>query len=183
MSILFFDIDTQYDFMRSGGRLYVPGAEKIIPRLKTLTRFADKERITIISSLDTHTKQDPEFRQFPAHCLVNTPGQKKIKETIARQTKQVFIKKHTFDVFTNPRTKKIVKNFAIALVYGVALDYCVKAACLGLVKAGLKTYLIKDATKAVTEKGKCQTLRLLKQKGVRFLTTQRAIKWIKRLKP
>ena len=31
--LVFFDVDTQVDFMRPTGRLYVPGAEQIVPNL------------------------------------------------------------------------------------------------------------------------------------------------------
>ncbi|MCM8780142.1 MAG: isochorismatase family protein, partial [Candidatus Omnitrophica bacterium] len=104
---LFFDVDTQYDFMYPQGKLYVRGAENIIPNLNTLTKFADKSKITIVSSLDAHIKNDPEFRQFPQHCVAHTKGQRKISQTIARHTKQIIIKKCTFDVFSNPKAKRI----------------------------------------------------------------------------
>jgi len=37
---LFYDVDTQRDFMLPEGKLYVPGAERIFPCLEALTRFA-----------------------------------------------------------------------------------------------------------------------------------------------
>ena len=173
---LFFDVDTQYDFMCRAGRLYVKGADKITGNLKVLTEFADKNNITVISSLDTHIKNDPEFKMFPAHCVKNTAGYKKITQTLAGNTEQIFIEKRTFDAFSNPRTKQYIKPFDTAYVYGVATDYCVKAACLGLVKAGLKVYLVKDAIKAVTKKGERDTLRLLKAKGVILVATREVVK-------
>ena len=38
--IVFLDIDTQNDFMRVKGALYVPGAQALIPNLKALTGVA-----------------------------------------------------------------------------------------------------------------------------------------------
>ena len=38
--VLFWDVDTQYDFMRADGKLYVPDAERLIPNLKRLTDYA-----------------------------------------------------------------------------------------------------------------------------------------------
>lgn len=169
--IVFLDIDTQYDFMSLSGRLYVSGAEKIIPNLKRLFKLAQENNIPIISSLDTHKTNDPEFKSFPPHCIKGTKGHNKIRTTITNKTKQIFITKFTIDVFSNPRIKSILKPYRIAYVFGVALDYCVKAVCLGLVDLGIKTYLVKDATKAVTAKGKAKTLRLLKQKGVILINT------------
>jgi len=178
--IVFLDIDTQYDFMHPRGKLYIPGAERLVPNLKRLFKIAKKKNISLISSLDTHRKNDPEFKDFPPHCVGGTQGHKKIKETLVKKTKQIFILKHTIDIFSNPEIKVVLRPYRIAYVFGVALDYCVKAACLGLVNSGIKTYLVKDATKAVSAKGKTQTLRLLKQKGVIFLKTEEVIKRLTR---
>ncbi|MGD9014876.1 MAG: cysteine hydrolase family protein [Candidatus Omnitrophota bacterium] len=178
--IVFLDIDTQYDFMYPTGKLYVPKAEGLIPNLKRLFTIAGNKRIPIISSLDTHSKHDPEFKQFPAHCLKGTKGFRKIRQTITKNTKQILVIKHTFDVFSNPRIKLFLKPYTAAYVFGVALDYCVKAACLGLVRLGKKTYLVTDATQAVTAKGKRETLKLLRQKGAIFIKTERVIERLSR---
>lgn len=174
--IIFLDIDTQYDFMNPRGKLYVPGAEKLIPNLRHLFRLAKKNNIPIISSLDTHKRNDTEFKCFSVHCIKGSKGHKKIRQALSKKVRQIFIKKHTIDIFSNPQIKSVLKPYQTAYVFGVALDYCVKATCLGLVKLGIKTYLIKDATKAVSNKGKREALRLLKQKGVIALTTDTVIK-------
>ena len=38
--VIFWDVDTQYDFMKADGKLYVPDAEQLIPNLKKLTDYA-----------------------------------------------------------------------------------------------------------------------------------------------
>ena len=38
--VIFWDVDTQVDFMLQGGKLYVPGAEKLIPNLRRLVDAA-----------------------------------------------------------------------------------------------------------------------------------------------
>jgi len=63
--IIFFDIDTQYDFMHKNGNLYVPDAESIISNLKKLTQFAKRKNISVVASADKH-------------------GHDKIKETVVR---------------------------------------------------------------------------------------------------
>lgn len=173
--ILFFDVDTQYDFINPKGKLYAKGAEKTIPNLKKLTEFADNKGIVILSTVDTHTRNDPEFKDFPPHCVAGTNGQRKIKQTIAKKTRQMIIKKNTIEIFTGLEPKKQVKDFDIAYVYGIATDYCVKTACLGLVKHGLKTYLITDAIKEISKKAGTAALKLLKRKGVIFLKTKGVI--------
>ncbi|MCX7926782.1 MAG: isochorismatase family protein [Candidatus Omnitrophica bacterium] len=173
--IVFVDVDTQFDFMNPSGALYVKGAEKIISHLKKLTAVADSLEIPIVSSVDTHRKNDPEFKLFPRHCVKATAGQKKISATIAKRTKQIIIAKTTFDMFSNPKADKVLKPFDVAYVYGVALDFCVKAACLGLLKRRKQTYLVINATKAVSEEGKEKTLAMLRKKGIKFISTNQLI--------
>jgi nicotinamidase-related amidase len=62
---VFWEVDAQQDFMLPGGKLYVPGAEKIIPRIKGLVDAAQKAGILLVSSACAHAADDPEFANFP----------------------------------------------------------------------------------------------------------------------
>src|SRR5271154_3596964 len=66
MKTVFFDIDTQIDFVYPAGALYVPGAEHILPVVGQLNRHAP----ALISTMDAHSEDDPEFQVFPHHCVV-----------------------------------------------------------------------------------------------------------------
>ncbi|PYO80483.1 MAG: hypothetical protein DMD67_00345 [Gemmatimonadetes bacterium] len=86
--IIFWDVDTQYDFMHADGKLYVPEAERIVGNLKRLTDYAHAHGIRIVASADDHVTAHPEISDapdwattFPPHCMRGTPGQKKIPET------------------------------------------------------------------------------------------------------
>src|SRR5215813_5085556 len=79
--LLFWDVDTQVDFIHPDGKLYVPGAEKIVHNLRQLTEFAGRNHVLVVASACAHQDNDPEFEQYPPHCIVGTPGQKKITET------------------------------------------------------------------------------------------------------
>jgi len=197
--IVFIDIDTQYDFMLSKGRLYIKEAEKIIPNLKLLTAAASKRDIRIISTVDTHLKNDPEFKRFSAHCVEKTRGQKKISQTLLKKHafisrkiltrkelfaklegyKQILIEKNTYDVFTNFNLSRLLKPFNEAFVYGVAVDYCVKYAVLGLLQSGLMVNLVTDAVSAVEPKEGKTLLAKFKDNGVRLVKTKEVIKRLK----
>ena len=58
MSDLFWDVDTQVDFMNEDGQLFVEGAEDIKSNLKALTNLAKNENIPVAGSLDTHRYGD-----------------------------------------------------------------------------------------------------------------------------
>jgi nicotinamidase/pyrazinamidase len=159
---LFWDVDTQYDFMRADGKLYVPDAEQIIPTLKKLTTGAHRAGIRIAASADDHVpghrelSDNPDFREtFPVHCMRGTPGQAKIPETalrnplviepepqpagsiedrVRRHEGDVLFHKHWFDVFTNPNVEPALRALAPERIflYGVALDVCDRYAIEGL---------------------------------------------------
>ena len=59
--LIFWDVDTQYDFISPDGKLHVPRAEAIVPRLGALTDFAHANRIRIVASAEDHIPGDAEF--------------------------------------------------------------------------------------------------------------------------
>ncbi len=162
--VIFWDVDTQYDFMKADGRLYVPDAEQLIPNLKKLTDYAHGHGICILASADDHVREDaeisvtPDFTEtFPPHCLRGTPGQRKIPETTLRNPLviepepqdpatlaarvrnhhgDILFHKHRFDVFTNPNVLPVLDalNPHDIVLYGVALDVCDKYAIEGLLQ-------------------------------------------------
>jgi len=84
----------------------------------------------------------------------------------------VIIRKATTDVFSNPEAARVVAKFTEAYVYGVALDYCVKYACIGARRLGLSVYVIRDAVRAISAEGEKNAIATLRRRGVRFLTVK-----------
>jgi nicotinamidase/pyrazinamidase len=169
--LIFWDVDTQYDFMRADGRLYVPGAEEIVPQLARLTRAAHGAGVRIVASADDHVPDHrelsdaPDFREtFPPHCMRGTPGQRKIPETalshalviepdpvppaelaarVRRHRGDILFHKHWFDVFTNPNVMPVLQQLdpERIVLYGVALDVCNRYAVEGLLARRPDTHL------------------------------------------
>ena len=194
MNTVFVDIDTQFDFMDSRGNLYVPDAEDIIDNIKKLFDYAKEHKIKILSSTDAHVVDDPEFNLFPAHCVKGTPGNQKIEASTCNDNitienreqeitesimnhDQIIVESQTFDIFESTNTDKIVKKLDVQnfVVFGVATDYCVKAAVLGLLKRGYNVSLVTDATTAITIKGEEQSLNEMKDAGAVYTTTKDVI--------
>jgi nicotinamidase/pyrazinamidase len=189
-NIFFADIDTQRDFILPGGAMYVPGAERIIPKLRRLFDFAKINQVQILSSLDSHADDDPEFQQFPVHCIRGTEGQRKLDETLLphplilknepidrnlvndiQKYQQIIIEKQTLDVFSNPVTERLLKALpSRAIVFGVAMEYCVQSACSGLRRNGVQTVVITDAVRAVSPVMEKKVFEEMKKAGVEFTT-------------
>ena len=188
-NLFFLDVDTQRDFMLATGALYVPGAERILPKLRRLFDFARKNEISILSSADAHVADDPEFKQFPPHCVRGTEGQRKVDETLlprplvfqhqpvdrnlaeaVRKHQQIIVEKQSLDLFSNPVAERLIRVLPPrAIVFGVATEYCVKMACLGLRRLGVQTVLITDAVRALAPKTEKEALEEMRRAGVEFI--------------
>lgn len=151
MRTVFFDVDTQIDFLFPAGALYAPGAETIVPAVSRLNQWAASHAIALISTLDTHTENDPEFAAFgfPAHCVRDTVGWRKPQSTIAGQR---YVEKNTFDCFASPDLAPLLDRFAAEryVVYGVVTEICVRFAALGLLGTGARVELVTDAVCALS---------------------------------
>src|SRR5690242_14379227 len=120
MNTVFIDVDTQLDFVAPAGALYAPGTESICDNLRTLTQYAAHRGIRIISTVDAHAENDPEFTQWKPHCISGTTGQQKLAFTtlsdrqvistepgaidpaVALSARQIVFEKQNIDCFTNP---------------------------------------------------------------------------------
>jgi nicotinamidase/pyrazinamidase len=151
---LFFDIDTQIDFMFPAGALYVPGAEKLIPLIATLNRMAVSSGGKVISTACAHSEDDLEFKQWPPHCVVATVGQTKPCALLLEPNSgQIILEKQKLDLFSNPKTDELVRslNPDECIVYGVVTEFCVKLCAMGLLDRGYKVSLVREAIQTLNE--------------------------------
>ena len=64
MMTVFFDVDTQLDFVYPGGALYGAGAERVVPAISRLNRYAAERGIPVMPTTDAHFEDDPEFQNL-----------------------------------------------------------------------------------------------------------------------
>lgn len=137
---------------------------------------------------------------FPDHCVKGTEGWLKVRGTLPPRFRFVpnqegaaidalardlasgaaqalYFEKEVYSLFANPAAEPLLAELARGLerapelvVYGVATDYCVKAAALGLVERGYRTTLVTDAIAGITEEGTRAALDELRSRGVTFAT-------------
>lgn len=202
---IFYDVDTQNDFMNSDGALPVPGAEEIKPNLERLTQYARAEGIPIRKSRDRHfgtlayKHLEGELKvwggPFDMHCEDGTFGQENIRETapinpifienkayssgeisdLLSREGEVIIEKQHYDVFTNPNTERVLEGVSEAVVYGVATEYCDKAVVLGMRKRKIEVYVVTDAISAITSEGEAEALDEMRKAGAKFITTEEVL--------
>jgi len=149
---LYFDIDTQIDFMFPAGALYVPGAEKLLPALAQLNRQAVDSGAKLISTACAHSEDDAEFKTWAPHCVSGTVGQTRPAALLTGSDSQIIIEKQELDLFSNPRIDALLREFAPTecIVYGVVTEYCVSKCAVGLLDRGYKVRLVQHAIQSLS---------------------------------
>jgi nicotinamidase/pyrazinamidase len=194
--VVFWEVDAQADFMMPGGKLYVPGAERLLPNIRRLTDAARKGRVLLVSHGCYHTKDDPEFKTFPPHCVKGTPGSAYVPEAMTEQSitisndaeaqlprdltayQQVHLEKQTLNIFESRHADELVKRLpenAEVVVFGVVTEYCVRFAAKGLLERGRRVSVVKDAIETLNAAEGERTLAELKALGAKMISTDEAL--------
>lgn len=189
MKTVFFDVDTQIDFLYPAGALYVPGAEQIVPNIVRLNRYAGANGIALISDTDAHSENDPEFREWPPHCIAGTTGQLKPQSTLLERravvrakallaewpsgAQQILLEKQTLDAFSNPGLPAFLETLEAEryVVYGVVTEICVNCVLWGLMKLTKRVELVTDAVRHLDEAAAQSMLQEFQQAGGLLVTT------------
>jgi len=195
-NVVLWEVDTQKDFMLPGGKLYVPGAERLLPNIKELTDAARQGHVFLVSHGCFHTKDDPEFSTFPPHCVKGTPGAGFVPEALTEhvvnvpnepkaalprdlsQYQQILLEKQTLDIFESRHADELLKRLDHAaefVVFGVVTEYCVRLAAKGLLERGRRVSLVEDAIKTLNAQDGQRAISELQSLGARLTTTNQAL--------
>ena len=194
--VVLWEVDVQADFMLPGGKLYVPGAEKLLPNIQRLTDCVRRNEVFLVSHGCFHTPDDPEFQVFPPHCVKGTAGARLLREALAdsfatvpntpeagipgdlSSLQQIILEKQTLDVFQSQHADTLLNRLHPAaefVVFGVVTEYCVRLAVEGLLKRGRKVSLVGDAIETLKPEVGRDTLSGLRDSGAQLVTTDQAL--------
>jgi nicotinamidase/pyrazinamidase len=194
--VVFWEVDTQADFMLPGGKLYVPGAERLLPNIRRLTDAARQGRVFLVSHGCFHTQDDPEFKTFPPHCVKGTAGSAYVSEALTgkvatvpneptaalprdlAQYQQILLEKQTLDIFESSHADELVKRLGKNpefVVFGVVTEYCVRLAAKGLLERGRRVSVVEDAIETLKAEDGARTVAELQALGAKFITTDQAL--------
>lgn len=140
-----------------------------------------------------------EKPNFPPHCVKGTRGWLKVPSTLPERfafvavdaaaphvpphTQAVYFEKEVYSLFVNPNAEKVLDQLAGGqpvefVVFGVATDYCVRAAALGLlawararggaVASGTTVTVVSDAVAGVARESTDAAVAEMRAAGVRF---------------
>jgi len=194
---ILWEVDVQADFMLPGGKLYVPGAEKLLPNIRKLTDAARRGEVFLVSHGCFHSPNDPEFTQFPPHCIKGTPGAAFLREALtdnfvrventadARlpedlfQYQQIILEKQTLDIFASQHADELVAHLGSAaqfVVFGVVTEFCVSYAVKGLLERKRRVVVVSDATETLGPEAGSKTLADLQNLGATLVTTDEILR-------
>jgi nicotinamidase/pyrazinamidase len=139
---------------------------------------------------------------FPPHCVKGTRGWLKMSGTLPEKAvfvpnvagfdpdavpegaSSILFEKEVYSMFANPSAEAVIDAVLAkrglaragveAIVFGVATDYCVREAALGLVKRGFRVAVVTDAVAAVDEAGGRDALLEMQAAGCRLITAEEA---------
>jgi nicotinamidase/pyrazinamidase len=193
---IFWEVDAQKDFILPGGNLYVPGAEKLLPNIRKLTDAARRDEVFLVSHGCFHRPDDPEFQQFPPHCVAGTPGAEFVAEALTdnfvrlenrssnklpddlSKYQQIVLEKQTLDIFQTRYADALVErlgNAAEFVVFGVVTEYCVSFAARGLLARKRRVAVVSDAIETLDPNVGAKTIADLHALGARVVTTNDAL--------
>jgi nicotinamidase/pyrazinamidase len=194
--LVFWEVDVQADFILPGGKLYVPGAEKLLPNIRRLTDAARQGRVFLVSHGCYHTQDDPEFTTFPPHCVKGTPGAMLVPEALTERVitvpndraatlpddlsryQQILLEKQTLDIFKSAHADNLVERLGPDVefvVFGVVTEYCVGFAAKGLLHRGRRVSVVQDAIKTLNSEDGNRTIAELQALGATFIRTEQAL--------
>jgi nicotinamidase/pyrazinamidase len=195
-NLVFWEVDVQADFMLPGGKLYVPGAEKLLSNIRRLTDAARQGHVFLVSHGCYHTPDDPEFATFPPHCVKGTPGALLVPEALTEQVvvvpnestatlpddlsryQQILLEKQTLDIFKSAHVDELVQRLGPEVefvVFGVVTEYCVGFAAKGLLSRGRRVFVVRDAIETLNSEEGNRTIAELQALGAKFITTEQAL--------
>ena len=194
--VIFWEVDPQADFMLPGGKLYVPGAEKLLPNIRQLTDAARDGKVFLVSHGCFHTNDDPEFNMFPPPCVQGTPGASFVPEALTDQVfrvpntsdaalppqlekfQQVLLEKQTLDIFESRHAGTLVERLGTKpefVVFGVVTEYCVRLAAKGLLQLGRRVSVVEDAIETLKPEEGARAISELRALGAKMTTTDQAL--------
>ncbi|HTS35103.1 MAG TPA: isochorismatase family cysteine hydrolase [Candidatus Solibacter sp.] len=193
---IFWEVDVQNDFMLPGGKLYVKGAEKLLPNIRRLTDAARQEKVFLVSHGCFHPKGDPEFATFGEHCLKGSAGAEFVPEALTDKVarvpneasaqlpddlsryQQILLEKQTLNIFESRHADELVRRLgshAEFVVFGVVTEFCVGFAAKGLLERGRRVALVRDAIETLSPADGKRAVAEMEALGARITTTDEVL--------
>lgn len=187
------DLNTQFDFCDVDGAYPVANASQLVLALRSVMRWAVRNNVPVVSSLDSHRRWEIAREDVPTHCVDGTPGQCKLDFTLLdssrviegdntlwvpidlfQTTRQVIFRKRTRDFFANPKADRFLTQLQTHqyVVFGNGIENSIKNVALGLLARHRRVCVVVDACGYWDKTEAELAVRQMEAKGVELLTVQ-----------
>ena len=145
-------IDMLNDFIDDGGSLVVPGARRIVPRVRQLLDAAREQGTAVVFVTDHHSEDDREFNYWPAHAVAGTWGAEVIPELAPLPGEHV-VRKRRYSAFFGTDLDLYLREHGIRKLYltGVLTNICVYATALDAAMRLYQVAVFRDAVASLSE--------------------------------
>lgn len=134
------------------------------------------EDITTVFTLDSHIKDDPEFRVWGEHCLIDTWGSKQVDNL--SDIEGYRITKRHFDAFYDTDLDGYLRAKSIDTLYilGISTDICVLHTVAGAFFRYYNIGVISDLCAAISPERHLEALSFMERNyGCRILNSKEAL--------
>lgn len=173
-------VDVQRDFCQ-GGSLEVSEGDVIVPILNEYIRKISTAKGHVYLSRDWHPEDHVSFLEqngpWPKHCVANSRGAEFHDDLILPDLFTVISKgvdpdTEAYSAFQGTYLSSDLKSRSVKRLFvgGLATDVCVKETILDALKEGFVVFFLEDASRGVSKDGIDETYKLLRDKGVGFVS-------------
>lgn len=152
-------VDPQIDFF-PGGALPVAEGEAILPTVNRALQIFSEAGLPIYVTRDWHPADHCSFAArggpWPEHCVKGTAGAElhpglELPPIFSVVQKATTSEREAYSDFEGTHLDEVLRAHGAerVVVCGLALEYCVRAACLDAIKAGFDAVLLVDGTRPV----------------------------------
>ncbi|KSW11796.1 isochorismatase [Pyrodictium occultum] len=145
-------VDMQNDFVKPGGKLYVPTAQATVPAIRRLLERARSHGVMTVFTKDTHYTGDPEFKIWGEHVLRGTWGWEIIDE-LKPVDGEIVVEKTRYDAFYGTPLDDLLRVYGIehVVVVGTVANICVLHTAASAALRWYKVYVPMDGISALND--------------------------------
>lgn len=143
-------IDMQNDFIAEGAPIECPGGRDIIPNIRAMKDWANKNDVPIIYTQEAHRKQKVDFgleleRSEPEHCVEGSKGIEIVPQLTPDDSDYVVIKRR-YSAYYQTDFEILLKGLKknVVLICGAATNVCVYATALETQQRDMYAVVLQD---------------------------------------
>ena len=163
------------DFVKKEGKLYVPGAENIVPNIQKLKELFKENERPVIYTNDAHILNvDKELELWGPHAVRGTWGAKVVEE-LEPNDDDFVVTKRRYSAFFGTDLDLLLRELGVneVVLTGVATNVCVLHTAADAFFRGYKVTVVSDGTMSVPQEEQQRWLEYMKTVyGAKIVSTE-----------